>query len=83
MQIRPGIRLVYQIARVVVQTSALFLDLDDLSGGRMSRVFIKGVKHRHPSPPAITKQAKYEKQVYGSDRGVKFHGQRKPMPRKY
>ena len=82
MQIRPGIRLVYQIARVVVQTSALFLDLDDLSGGRMSRVFVKGVKHRHPTPPSLNKPIKYDKQVYGKDRGVSYHTQRKSMPRK-
>ena len=42
MQLRAVLRLIYQVGRVVIQTAALILDVDDLSGGRLiSRVRIR------------------------------------------
>ncbi len=80
MQLRPGIRLVYQVGRVVVQTAALLLDLDDLSGGRISRVFIRKSTMREPRPPRTKPYVRQDKQVYGKNRGVPLHKQNRPMP---
>lgn len=82
MELRPGIRLIYQIGRVVVQTSALFLDLDDLSGGRITRMFVKERARRKPKPPPTSQYTPQNKQVYGASRGVPFHRPRKTMPKR-
>ena len=82
MQLRPGIRLVYQVGRVVVQTAALFLDLDDISSGRISRAFTGKTKIREPRPARPEPAVERNKQVYGTSRGVPLHKQSRPMPRK-
>jgi hypothetical protein len=79
MQIRPSIRLIYQVGRVVVQTAALFLDLDDLSGGRITRGFTRNPRVRQPQPPPQPRRDERGKHVYGTSRGVPLHKAARPF----
>lgn len=82
MQLRPAIRMIYQVGRVVVQTTALFLDLDDLSGGRFTRVFAKKAHTRTPHLPQANIPAERSGAVYGNRKGFPMHKRSRPMPRR-
>ena len=81
MEIRPWLRLICQIGRVVVQGTAFILDFDELLGNRITRVFIRRTRIRFPYAPDLSNNKK-QYRVREIHRGIPIHKKRKSMPRR-